>query len=45
MRFVLDNSVTMRWMFKNGKRHDLDYAFWVLSNLETSERISPTFGI
>lgn len=41
MRFILDNSVAMRWLFKNGKRHDVEYAFKVLSSLDHSEVLVP----
>lgn len=34
MRFVLDNSVTMRWLFGNGSTADRDYAAHVLDLLE-----------
>ena len=33
MRFVLDNSVTMRWLFGDGSRDDLQYAERVLEFL------------
>lgn len=34
MRFVLDNSVTMRWLFGDGSAGDLDYAARILDLLE-----------
>jgi len=34
MRFVLDNSVTMRWLFGDGSEADLSYAEHVLALLE-----------
>lgn len=34
MRFVLDNSVCMRWLFGDGSAEDLDYASRVLALLE-----------
>lgn len=33
MRFVLDNSVTMRWLFGDGSRDDLGYAERILERL------------
>lgn len=33
MRFVLDNSVAMRWLFGDGSEHDLAYAGHVLDVL------------
>lgn len=33
MRFVLDNSVTMRWLFGDGSRDDLGYAERILELL------------
>lgn len=30
MSFVLDNSITMCWLLKDGKPNDVDYAFQVL---------------
>lgn len=33
MRFVLDNSVTMRWLFSDGSEADLAYAGYVLDRL------------
>jgi predicted nucleic acid-binding protein len=41
MRFVLDNSITMRWLFKNGRKQDLDYAFRLLAAMETSQALVP----
>jgi predicted nucleic acid-binding protein len=34
MKFVLDNSVCMRWLFGDGSADDLSYASYVLSLLE-----------
>lgn len=34
MRFVLDNSVTMRWLFADGSADDLAYASHVLGLME-----------
>lgn len=35
MRFVLDNSVTMRWLFADGSTEDLAYASSILTLMET----------
>lgn len=35
MRFVLDNSVTMRWLFGDGSAEDLAYASNILALMET----------
>lgn len=37
MRFVLDNSVAMRWLFGDGSAEDLDYASRILGLLEESD--------
>ncbi len=37
MRFVLDNSVTMRWLFGDGSEADLAYATRILQLLESEE--------
>ena len=44
MRFVLDNSVCMRWLFADGSTDDLDYASHVLGLLEdgSSEAVTPS---
>jgi hypothetical protein len=34
MRFVLDNSVTMRWLFGDGSAEDLAYASSILALIE-----------
>lgn len=43
MRFVLDNSVTMRWLFGDGTAADLAYAGAVLTSMEQagSEALVP----
>lgn len=41
MRFVLDNSVTMRWFFEDGGRTDLAYATEVLAELKNSTAVVP----
>ena len=44
MRFVLDNSVCMRWLFGDGGTDDLDYALRVLALLEdgSGEAVAPS---
>lgn len=42
MRFVLDNSVTMRWLFNDGSPSDQKYAKQVLSLIGQAEVIVPT---
>jgi len=41
MKFVLDNSVTMRWFFGDGKPSELAYAAKVLDQLKTDDAIVP----
>lgn len=41
MRFVLDNSVTMRWFFGDGSSRDLGYAGRVLDAMKTGEAVVP----
>ena len=36
MMLVLDNSVAMRWFFKDGSTHDFDYASLVLEAIKTT---------
>lgn len=46
MSFVLDNSVTMRWFFGDGKPQQLAYASKVLDAMkETSARVPATWGL
>lgn len=46
MRFVLDNSVTMRWFFGDGKRHELAYAGRVLDAMREAQALVPvTWGL
>ena len=46
MNFVLDNSVTMRWFFGDGKPAELAYAGKVLDALKTDNAIVPaTWGL
>lgn len=46
MSFVLDNSVTMRWFFGNGKPQELAYAGKVLDAMKTGNAIVPvTWGL
>lgn len=42
MRFVLDNSVTMRWFFGDGKPQDLVYAGKVLDAMQEAQALVPT---
>ena len=41
MRFVLDNSVTMRWFFGDGKPDELNYAKNVLETMRNASAIVP----
>jgi predicted nucleic acid-binding protein len=44
--FVLDNSVTMRWFFGDGKPHELAYAAKVLDAMqEAKARVPMTWGL
>ena len=46
MRFVLDNSVTMRWFFGDGKPQDLAYAGKVLDAMQEAQALVPaTWGL
>ncbi|MEC4682235.1 MAG: type II toxin-antitoxin system VapC family toxin [Nitrospirota bacterium] len=46
MRFVLDNSVTMRWFFGDGKPEELEYAGKVLDALKQDSALVPvTWGL
>ena len=46
MSFVLDNSVTMRWFFGDGKPQELAYATKVLDALKVTNAIVPaTWGL
>lgn len=46
MRFVLDNSVTMRWFFGDGKPHELAYAGRVLDAMREAQALVPvTWGL
>ena len=46
MSFVLDNSVTMRWFFGDGKPRELAYAGKVLDAMKvTSARVPVTWGL
>lgn len=46
MNFVLDNSVTMRWFFGDGKPAELRYAGLVLDSLNKASAIVPvTWGL
>lgn len=40
MRLVLDNSVTMRWLFADGAQDDVDYATRILSLLAQPEGVA-----
>ena len=42
MNFVLDNSVTMRWFFGDGKPQELSYAGKVLDAMKVATAIVPT---
>ena len=46
MSFVLDNSVTMRWFFGDGKRQELAYAGRVLDAMKQDTALVPaTWGL
>ena len=46
MNFVLDNSVTMRWFFGDGKPQELTYAGKVLDAMKSASAIVPaTWGL
>lgn len=46
MSFVLDNSVTMRWCFGDGKPAELSYATKILDALQrTSAQVPVTWGV
>ncbi|MEQ1680572.1 MAG: type II toxin-antitoxin system VapC family toxin [Nitrospira sp.] len=46
MSFVLDNSVTMRWFFGDGKPQDLAYAGRVLDAMQDAKALVPmTWGL
>ncbi len=46
MNFVLDNSVTMRWFFGDGKPQELAYAGNVLDAMKTASALVPaTWGL
>lgn len=46
MRFVLDNSVTMRWFFGDGKPRELAYAGKVLDAMKYANALVPvTWGL
>lgn len=46
MRFVLDNSVTMRWFFGDGKPQELAYAGRVLDAMQEAKALVPvTWGL
>jgi predicted nucleic acid-binding protein len=46
MSFVLDNSVTMRWFFGDGKPQELAYAGKVLDAMKTDNALVPvTWGL
>ena len=46
MNFVLDNSVTMRWFFGDGKPAELRYAKLVLDSLNKASAVVPvTWGL
>ncbi len=40
MRFVLDNSVVMRWLFADGAPEAIDYANRVLTHMQAPEAIA-----
>lgn len=40
MRFVLDNSVVMRWLFGDGAREDVDYAYRILEILKQEDSVA-----
>jgi len=41
VKFVLDNSITMKWFFGDGKKEDLDYAIAVLETMKEAEASVP----
>ncbi|MHB8622959.1 MAG: type II toxin-antitoxin system VapC family toxin [Sulfuricaulis sp.] len=46
MNFVLDNSVTMRWLFGDGQPHELAYAEVVLEAMKQASVLVPvTWGL
>ncbi len=46
MNFVLDNSVTMRWFFGDGKPQEISYAGKVLDAMKVANAIVPaTWGL
>ena len=46
MNFVLDNSVTMRWFFGDGKPQELAYAEKVLDAMKNASAVGPaTWGL
>ncbi len=46
MNFILDNSVTMRWFFGDGKPQELAYAGKVLDAMKSASAIVPvTWGL
>ncbi|MCG5524354.1 type II toxin-antitoxin system VapC family toxin [Ectothiorhodospira haloalkaliphila] len=45
MLFVLDNSVTMRWLFADGSDEDLAYADFILELLEQPDNHATAPGI
>ena len=46
MNFVLDNSVTMRWFFGDGKPQEISYAGKVLDAMKVASAIVPaTWGL
>lgn len=40
MEFVLDNSVCMRWLFRDGSERDLEYATHILALLEDGTNVA-----
>jgi hypothetical protein len=40
MRFVLDNSVAMRWLFGDGSADDLAYARMILDAMERRQAVA-----
>ena len=42
MKFVLDNSVTMRWFFGDGKPNEINYALNVLESMKNTAAIVPS---
>ena len=40
MRFVLDNSVAMRWLFADGSQEAIDYAARILNLLEDEDNVA-----